>query len=302
MPKKLKIKFSNTSFIILVKDNPTFSRKLVNHINKQNIVAEFIIADGSKKNQKSIFEGLKQKKKFNYYGQDKSLSIFFKKVLKSINKSKKKFIFFCDQDDLVNFKTIKIKEKFLLSNRKYAAAKGILYNFYYLNKKIINLGKTYNDFHDFKFFFLRHIFNINFRSYYCLHRKKLLKKSFKLIVKYNLRDFRSAEFIMDFINISHGRVKFINETSVLRWSGIKRGRQNHIINETHADRYEWYKYFFSSQKKLILEITSKKNFFFRIFNIFKIYIFIFDILKNLIIKFTIENFIKILRTFEKFLK
>ena len=51
---KSKIELNHTSFLILIKDEEFFSRKLVNHINSQNVKAEFIIADGSKKKQKKI--------------------------------------------------------------------------------------------------------------------------------------------------------------------------------------------------------------------------------------------------------
>jgi hypothetical protein len=168
-----KIKFYQTSFLILVKDQKFFSKKLVNHINNQNIEAEFIIADGSKKKQNQIFNKLKFKKKYYYFGEDKNLQTFFKKILGGLKKSKKKFIIFCDQDDLINFKTIKKKEEFLIINKGYSAAKGILYDFNYTNEKINIIGKTYSNFIDFRFFVLRHMFNPLFRSYYCLHKKKI---------------------------------------------------------------------------------------------------------------------------------
>ena len=62
MKQLIEIKY--TSFLILIKDEEFFSKKLVNHINNQNVKAEFIIADGSKKKQKKIFDRLKQKKKY----------------------------------------------------------------------------------------------------------------------------------------------------------------------------------------------------------------------------------------------
>ena len=51
---KSEIEFKNTSFLILVKDEEFFSKKLIEHINNQNINAELIIADGSKKSQKKF--------------------------------------------------------------------------------------------------------------------------------------------------------------------------------------------------------------------------------------------------------
>ena len=279
-----KIKFNHTSFLILIKDNEFFSKKLIKHINSQNVKAEFIIADGSKNKQKKIFDKLIPKKKYYYFGEDNNITTFLQKTYKGINKCSKKFIFFCDQDDLINFKTIKKKEKFLLVNKDYSAAKGTLYDFNYINKKIYIFNKTYSNFVDSKFFLLRQIFNINFRSYYCLHRRKNLIKFFRLITKYKLNDFRSSEFIMDLCTISAGRIKFFKDTSVLRWSGIKNKNKKHPLNTLHTNRYNWFKYFFSSQRILIRDILNNQKIFFNNFYIFKIHFFISDILGSIIKK------------------
>ena len=58
-------------------------------------------------------------------------------------------------------------------NKGYSAVKGILYDFNYKNEKINITGETYSDFVDFRFFIFRHMFNPLFRSYYCLHKKKI---------------------------------------------------------------------------------------------------------------------------------
>jgi len=288
-----KIKFLQTNFLILVKDQEFFSKKLVNHLNEQNIEAEFIIADGSKKKQNKIFNKLKFRKKYYYFGEDKNLQIFFKKILSALKKSKKKFIIFCDQDDLINFETIKKKEEFLLMNKGYSAVKGILYDFNYKNEKINITGQTYSDFIDFRFFILRHMFNPLFRSYYCLHKKKNLEKTFKLIVKYNLKDFRSAEFVMDFSTISSGRIKFLKNTSFLRWAGVKDKVKKHQLYEVHSHRYDWFKYFFSNHKSLIKDILKKNNTIFKNFYFFKIYIFVVDICSNYILKKLLSLKIKV---------
>ena len=280
---KSLINFNHTTFLVLVKDEEFFSKKLVSHINNQNIKAEIIIADGSKKKQKKIFEKLKIKNKYYYFGEDKNIKTFFEKVLKGLDKSKKKFIIFCDQDDLINFKTIKKKEEFLLINKEYSAAKGILYDFNYTNEKINIIGKTYSNYIDFKFFILRHMFNPFFRSYYCLHKKKNIEKVFKLITKYNLKDFRSAEFVMDFLTIKSGRIKFFKDTSVLRWAGVK-DKSGHPIDKVHPNRYHWFKYFFSNKKALINIILKTNKKILNNFYLFKIYIFIIDISMNLLFK------------------
>lgn len=294
-----KISFNHTTFLILVKDQEIFSKKLINYINSQNIEAEFLIADGSKKKQKQIFKKLKVKFKYYYFGEDKNLEKYFKKVLKSLNKSNREFIFFCDQDDLINFKTIKKKEEFLLMNKDYSAVKGILYDFVYIKGKIRIIGKTYNNFIDFKFYILRHIFNIHFRSYYCLHRKKNLIKFFKLICKYRLNDFRSAEFIMDFYTINLGRIKFFKDTSLLRWAGIKSKDKKHPLNIIHSNRFRWFKDFFSKDEILIKELLNDKKIYFNNFKFFKIFFFISDILtsglkKNFIFAIIVRIYNKII--------
>ncbi len=243
---KSSIDFKHTSFLILVKDEEFFSKKLVNHINSQNIKAEIIIADGSKRKQKKIFDKLNIKKKYFYFGEDKNIQKFFLKTFKGVKKFSKKFIFFCDQDDFVNFQSIKRHEIFLLKNKDYAAVRGIIYNFSYVNDKIKLLGKQYNLYKNFKSFLLRHLFNSHFRSYYALRRKNDLIKIYNIINKFKLHDFRSAEFINDLITLSSNQVKSDeNEVSVLRWAGVKkRDGNNHIISQIHNNRFQWFNFFF----------------------------------------------------------
>ncbi len=281
---KKKINFSYTSFLVLIKDEEYFSKKLINHINSQKPNAEFIIADGSKRAQKKIFKKLNTKYKYYYFGEDKNLSIFFQKILKGINKCTNQFIFLCDQDDLVNFKIISLHEKFLNKNKTYASAKGIVYDFEYLKYNINLLRKYNNDFKDNKTFLIRYFFNPNFRAYYCLHRKKNLKNIFKLINKYKINDARSVNFLMNIITLSSGRIKFYDDITVLRWSGLKirdkNKTNNHFVNEIHKNRYQWFNYFFSENTNLIKKILISKKIFFQNILIFKLYFFIFDILMN----------------------
>ena len=282
---KSKIELNHTSFLILIKDEEFFSRKLVNHINSQNVKAEFIIADGSKKKQKKIFDKLIPKKKYYYFGEDKDVITFLQKTNKGINKCSKKFILFCDQDDLVNFKTVKKDEEFLLKNKNYSAVGSAVYNFIYIKNKIKVTKTLYGVYYfDFKSFFLKYFFNINFRSYYYLHRKKNLKKIKSLIKKYKMKDVRSVMFMQDFLTLTFGRIKYHNDTLALRWVGVKKrdGQKikSHFINQSFKDRNAWYKYFFSREKILINKILNDNKIFFSNFFMFKIFFFIFDITVN----------------------
>ncbi len=293
--KKKLLKIENTSFLILVKDEETFSRKLVKHINKQNVKAEFVIADGSKKKQKKIFDKLNQRKKYYYYGEDKNISIFFKKVLKSIDKCSKKFIFYCDQDNLLNFQAIKKHEKFLLKNSNYSAIRGIIYNFKYVNKKIYLLNNHYKKYQDFNYFILRYFFNPNFRAYYCLHRKFIFKKVWSLVNRYKLKDVRSLSLVSNIITLSSGKIKTFDDVSILRWSGLKKNDKkklnDHFVNEIHKNRYVWFFDLFYNKKLLLKKILKDQKIFFNNLYLFKLYFLIFDIFLN-----------RISRKFKKLLK
>ena len=286
-----KIKFNHTSFLVLIKDEVFFSKRLVNHINSQNVEAEFIIADGSKEKQKKIFDKLISKKKYYYFGEDKDIKRFLQKKLNGINKCTKKFIFFCDQDHLVNFKALKSNEEFLLKNKDYSAAGGGVYFFTYIKKKIKVIPGLYGEYYfDFKYFFFKYFFNIAFRSHHFLQRKKNAKKIWNLIVKHNFKDIRSAMFVEDLLTMILGRIKYYNNTSVITWAGIKKRdvkkNSDHFVNQSHKNRYEWFKYFFSEHKSLINKILRDKKIFFSNLHIFKTYYFIFNILKNEIKKIT----------------
>jgi len=293
---KSKIKFKHTSFLIKVKDEESFSRKLVNHINNQNVEAEFIIADGSIRKQKKIFDKLNSKKKYYYFGNDKNVQKFFLKIYEGIKKCSKKFIFFCDQDDLINFKAIKNDENFLISNKDYSAIGGGVYEFKYVEDKIKVSNVCYGIYYfDFKSFFLRYFFN-NFNSYYYLHRKKNLKKIWSLVKKNKLHDMRSATFLEDFYTIVSGRIKYHRITTVLRWAGIKKRDlkdNTHFNDQVHKNKYQWFKYFFSEQQNLIKSILKSNRIFFNNFYFFKIYYFIFIIvLRNMFRKNIMYKFFK----------
>ena len=77
-----RIIFKHTSFLVLVKDEVSFSKKLINHINKQHIKAEFVIADGSKIKQKNVFDKLIQKKNIIILVRIKTYLIFLIKLSK----------------------------------------------------------------------------------------------------------------------------------------------------------------------------------------------------------------------------
>ena len=234
-----KFFFLKTTLLITVKDQNFFSKKLINYLNTQNIKINIFIADGSKKKQIKIFRKLKYNFKYFYFGPDKSLDDYFKKIYYSLNKIKTDFVIFCDQDDYINFKVLKQKELFLFKKNKYSCVQGKIYDFNYENNKIILLDEhNPNSITDHKNKFFRLLKNFKFRSYYCLHRTKILKNTFKKIINNQINDTRSFEFISGIMSVSKGQIGFLDECSLIRWRGNK--YKKHPIKLIYNTRPKWF--------------------------------------------------------------
>ena len=95
---------------------------------------------------------------------------------------------------------------------------GRIYDFCYENNKIILLDEhNPNSITDHKNKFFRLLKNFKFRSYYCLHRTKILKNAFKKIINNQIKDTRSFEFITGIMSVSKGQIGFLDECTLIRW-------------------------------------------------------------------------------------
>lgn len=247
------IRFKNTTLLITLKDQAEFSKRLIKFLNSQKISINIFIADGSKKSQKNLFKKLKHRFNYFYYGEDKNLVDYYLKIFLSLKKIKTNFIFFCDQDDFINFSCLKKKENFLINNKNYSAAKGLIYNFTVFKRSFILGDRTYRkEVKNEKSLFKRLVTNFHFRSYYCLHRKKSLLKIFRVITKYKISDVRTAEFTMDIMTLLKGQIFLINSCSLLRWMGNK--YDIHPIKRHEQTRLVWFFKKIMKNKKLLEEI------------------------------------------------
>ena len=131
------------------------------------------------------------------------------------------------------------------------------------NKEIINNKSTFKRLKN----------NFHFRSYYCLHRTKNLKKFYNLVVRHKLNDPRSAEFIVDIGTLLVGQVHLINECSLLRCSDNK-----YIVHPISLEtRFEWFfKRMFTNNKILKDILNINKTIRLSLFS-FKIMILVHDI-------------------------
>jgi len=106
-----KLFFKSTTLLITIKDEEQLSKRLIKYLNQQNLKINILIADGSKVNQAKLFQKLKNKYKYYYFGEDKNINKYYQKVYQSLKKIKTKFTFFCDQDDFINFECLKKKRR-----------------------------------------------------------------------------------------------------------------------------------------------------------------------------------------------
>ncbi len=243
--------FRNITFIILVKDNVQQSNNLINYLNKLPFKLRIIVADGSKYKQELIFKNLKASKKIYFYsGLDKNILKMYKKIFKALKYVKTKFVFFLDQGDFLNFEILKKCEKILIDDNKKSVAIGNVYNFISKKKKIIIKSKLYKRKPIKETDLIKRLKkNYHLRSYHGLHRTKILNETVKIIIKNDLNDSRSCEFVMDTNNLFFGNFVKINRVYLLHEAPkIKK----HIINRKYASREIWFKKYFSKIFKKVL--------------------------------------------------
>lgn len=252
--------FNNITFIVLVKDNLYQSVKLIDYVNKLPFKLKLIIADGSKDKQEKIFKNIKTKNKSYFYsGYDKNILSMYKKINKSLKKVQTSFVYFLDQGDYLNFVTLKKCENKLRKDKSISIAIGNIYNFtddknnftirskLYKRKPIIN-----------KKLLPRLTSNFHLRSYHGLHRTKVLENSIKIILKHNLNDSRSSEFVMDTNNLVYGNFSLINDILLLHES--PKIKKIHTINKKFSSREKWFKDYFSYIIKGILKDILSYNY------------------------------------------
>lgn len=244
--------FKKITFIILLKDNPQQSKNLINYINNLPFKINIVIADGGKYKQQKIFQNISYAKKTYFYsGYDKNILTMYKKIYRALKIIKTEFIYFLDPGDFLNFETLKKCEKILDENRDKSIAIGIIYNFIKNKEKFIIKSELYKKRPLIKNkLFSRLISNFHLRSYHGLHRAKLLKKSVEIIIRHNLNDSRSCEFVMDTNNLFYGNFSLINNVHLLHEA--PKVKKIHTINKKFSSREKWFKSYFSNVIKEIL--------------------------------------------------
>ena len=252
--------FKNVTFISLLKDNKDDSELLIKYIKQSKLFLNHLIADGSKKNQKKIFEDLSNPKlSYYYFGYDRSYFDLYIKIQKSLKKVKTKYVYFLDQGDYVNFKEISKSIKFLDKNKNYSCSLGDVFNFKFFKNQMIIISKLYKKKIIYKKKLLDRLTkNFHFRSYHALHKTKILKKSISMIVKLKIKEPRTAEFIIDSNNLINGNIHTFNNTLLLH-NASKNISGKSTLNNMHKTRKIWYEIFLKKNFKTILKKLLKLN-------------------------------------------
>ena len=119
--------------------------------------------------------------------------------------------------------------------------------------------------------------NFHFRSYHGIHNKFILRKSLKIIISEKINEPRTAEFIIDAINLLNGNIYHINELLYLH-NVTTTNSKIHPINSIYRNRQIWYEFFQNYYErriwlkiKLLYPSKIKKKDFSIIFKKFKFY-------------------------------
>ena len=177
------------TFISLIKDNPEDTLILLKYLSSLNFKISHLIADGSKNNQKRIFEKFNNLKfKYYYFGEDKDYKALYKKIYKTLNKVKTKYVYFLDQGDYLNFDTLISFQKVMEMNNQFSCALGEVFNFKIKNEEIKLISKNIYNFKitKTKSALSRVLSNFQSRSYHALHKTNILKKSVNIINKFKI--------------------------------------------------------------------------------------------------------------------
>ena len=272
--------FKTTTLLITLKDGEELTKRLIKYLNYQSLKIKILIADGSKNKQQNLFYKLKHKYNYFYFGEDKNFSKYYLKIYLSLKKIKTDYVLFCDQDDFINFKCLKKKENFLIKNKIFSAAKGLVYNFEENKNRFLLMDRCYpREIKNNKAPFTRLKNNFHFRSYYCLHRTKNLKKFYNLIVTNKVNDVRSAEFIVDIGTLLTGQVHLINECSLLRCADNK--YNEHPISL--ESRVNWFFKRIINNNKILMDILNLNK---------TIKISLFSIKSMILVRDIIPNFFR----------
>ena len=200
---------NSITFIVLVKNRPKVSERLVDYLLNIKYKINILIADGSNKSQISIYKPLKRKHNLQFlkFPFDKDLRTFIEKIHKSLYSIKTKFCCLVDTDELINFEKINLMVNFLEKNKDYVLIRGRIINFELKkNNQISFIGQNYDDYG---------IIDINkthkfTKSSYWegIHRTDSLKNVFKTIIKLKIQDVYSFMDILTITGQLSGKFKF----------------------------------------------------------------------------------------------
>ncbi|WP_099339994.1 TIGR00180 family glycosyltransferase [Candidatus Fonsibacter ubiquis] len=213
--------------LVLLKERPYFTKRLINFFIKENLKYDLFFADGGKK---SIFnEDLKilkkEKVKFTYkkFRYDKNLETFIKKISISLNLVTTKYVMLFDNDDIPIKFTINRCLLKLEKNKYLSACGGYLINFqlmqhlkknYQHKGHMINFAKmkygNYYNSND-KYKRLRNYFIKNdINTYNDIFRTKYLRKTYSVIQKFKFNYLYFYFILADAVNYYNGKIIKLN--------------------------------------------------------------------------------------------
>ena len=225
------------TIILLLKERKFFNKRFLDYFCENNLGFNLLISDGSKKKiDKNLLNKIKKNKFISYvkFPEDKSYSIFYKKIYSTLKLVKTKYVLFAANDDFIIYKTLKQCIDFLTSQNKFVGCGGTMIGFEVLKKnnsdyKLSHFNNIYN------FIKLDHENKVdrfnNFLKNFCdLPKNCVMKKKIVLeTYKHSSNLFGNNIDIKDDFsclhNVACGRIKILKKPLILH--------QNHLNSEAN---------------------------------------------------------------------
>ena len=233
---------------------------------------QIFVADGGSGNfiknyiKNRNFENIKvQYKKYKYYKNWKNIN---EKFSLATSKIKTKYIYLCEDDDFIIFKNILKSLNFLEKNPDFVCCGGFIYEFdinfrglvkFYHLKFTENLSNINKDLNKSQAVRILSMIKNSANFWNFLHRTKSLRKNFKQINIFRLKDLYMHETAFNINLALQGKIKRLNHVEYLKTTDIK--TSNSFAYENSKIFYEIVKNYRSTSlvdaNKILTNIKKK---------------------------------------------
>tara|TARA_A100001015_G_C15019120_1_gene727076 strand:+ start:1546 stop:2607 length:1062 start_codon:yes stop_codon:yes gene_type:complete len=202
------------TFLLLVKGRKSFSLRWLDYLSEHKSKFKIYIADGSKQEQNLEHYSFNLNCDYEYYGEDKDIKTFLKKIVNSLKKIKTKYVMMCSNDDFVINNNINDLLEKLKSNNESICIKGrsLWFNLSHdedLNGQISNFSpfQTPHNLQDDSMVERIKVFTNNYNgNWHAIIQKDILFKIFNYAYKNEIFDMFMLENFFNIVLVLEGKI------------------------------------------------------------------------------------------------